>query len=167
MPICLSDGRELPLHHSRVFILSRLSSHVSRLCIKSCNTGRGKSTPNFRNRWVLSALSACASRLLCGLRSVGWHTIQSPQKCLLLELSDSARSTHIFGLPATSMAMVWVGKWSANSDPPEARLFKQWHNDAIVGKDDVSIDIVIAPQLHAPIILSRTDAILQKFQYLH
>lgn len=82
------------------------------------------------------------------------------------------------------MAMVGVGKLSANllavrrgrrvgvsdntySDPPEARQFKQWHNDAVVGKDDVSIDIVIAPQLHAPIILSGTDAILQKFQYLH
>lgn len=65
------------------------------------------------------------------------------------------------------MAMAGVSKLSANllavrrgrrvgisdntySDPPEARQFKQWHNDAVVGKDDVSMDIVVAPQLHAP-----------------
>lgn len=48
-----------------------------------------------------------------------------------------------------------------HNDPPEARQLRQWQSAAVVGKDDLSMDIFMEPQLQAPRILSEADAILR------
>jgi hypothetical protein len=44
-------------------------------------------------------------------------------------------------------------------DPLEARQLRQWQREDLVGKDDASMEILIVPQLHSPLIFSFEEVI--------